>query len=88
MLLEITQAEAIQMLGWQKCCASPWCKVTAPAGAREQVEKQDNRTDWGWGGGGASGRLAASKVLILKIGTCCSSEGEETFKLLVRGKQS
>ena len=76
------------MLRWQKRCASPSCEVTAPAGAREQVEKQDNRADFvgGRGGGGAEGMLAAWKVLILKIPTCCSSDREETFKLLVPGE--
>ena len=44
-------AEAIQMLRWEKRWAVRSCEVTAPAGAREQVENRDNWTDFYRGGG-------------------------------------
>lgn len=69
MLFEIRQAEAIQVIRWQKCWASPWCEVTAPSGAREQEEKRTRLMMLG-GGGGAEPRL----VFSLEIPTCCLSD--------------
>lgn len=52
-------------------CARPWCEVTAPSGAGDQVGNRENLADCvGGRGGGAEGSFTESQVHILEIPTC------------------
>lgn len=83
-LPEIAQAEATQMLrGQKRPMRVPSAKGQLPGGRRAGGKPREPG-EGGWGRDSEKA-LAASKVLVPEIPTCCSSDRAETSKLLIGG---